>query len=85
MAIRKKAVVAMPVARAHQAGTVFGAGLIIHGGLAGENNKTLSDWTLFDFGLQVWMSCIVEEAFQDESLKPFTHARKYHTLTPVID
>ena len=51
MVLRKKAVVDMPVARAHQAGVIFGAGLFIHGGLSGESNKTLNDWKLFDFGL----------------------------------
>ena len=51
MALRKKAVVDMPEARAHHAGVIFGAGLFVHGGLSGEGNKTLSDWNLFDFGL----------------------------------
>ena len=56
MSLRKKAVSDVPEARAHHAGCVFGAGLFIHGG---EGNKTLSDWNLFDFGLQVWMNCEV--------------------------
>ena len=85
MALRKKAVVDMPEARAHHAGVVFGAGLFVHGGLSGEGNKTLSDWNLFDFGLQVWIECIVEEVFPDERQEPFSLARKYHSLTPVIE
>ena len=85
MALRKKAVVEMPEARAHQGGTIFGAGLIVHGGLSGEGNKTLSDWNLFDFGLQVWINCIVEEVHPDERQEPFVLARKYHSLTPVVE
>ena len=85
MALRKKAVVEMPEARAHHAGTIFGAGLIVHGGLSGEGNKTLSDWNLFDFGLQVWINCIVEEVYPDERQEPFVLARKYHSLTSVVE
>ena len=51
MGLRQKAVQDMPEARAHHAGTIFGAGLFIHGGLSGEGSKTLDDWNLFDFGL----------------------------------
>ncbi len=85
MALRKKAVVEMPEARAHHGGVVYGAGLIVHGGLSGEGNKTLSDWNLFDFGLQVWINCIVDESFSDERQEPFVLARKYHTLTAAIE
>lgn len=85
MLLRKKAVTDLPEIRAHQAGAVFGPGLFIHGGLSGEKNKTLNDWCLFDFGLQVWMGCLVDEVFPDESQKPFTYGRKYHTLTTVVD
>ena len=85
MALRKKAVKDAPEARAHHAGCVFGAGLFVHGGLSGEGNKTLSDWNLFDFGLQVWINCEVEEILPDESLQKFSYARKSHPLTPVIE
>ena len=85
MAQRKRAVVDMPDQRAHHVGCIFGAGLFIHGGLGGEGNQTLGDWNLFDFGLQVWINCIVEEVFPDESLAKFEHVRKYHSLTPVIE
>ena len=85
MSTRKKAVVDMPVARAHHAGAIFGAGLFINGGLGGESHKTLSDWRLFDFGLQVWMDCIVEELMPDESRTLFDYERKYHSMTPVVE
>lgn len=61
MALRKKAIVDMPEARAHHAGVVFGAGLFVHGGLGTESTQTLTDWNLFDFGLQVWIKCNVDE------------------------
>ena len=85
MALRKKAVVDMPEARAHHAGVVYGAGLFIHGGQSGEANKTMSDWNLFDLGLQVWINCEVDEAMPDESTRKFDYARKYHSLTPVVE
>jgi len=80
--LRKKAVVELPIGRAHHVAAVFGAGLFIHGG---ESNRTLSDWNLFDFGLQVWINCEVNEVQPDESLQKFDYARKYHTLTTVVD
>ena len=85
MAVRKKAIVDMPELRAHQAGAIFGAGMFIHGGQGFESMHTLSDWNLFDFGLQVWINCEVSEVEEDESLSVFEHSRKYHTLTPVIE
>ena len=85
MAVRKKAIVDMPELRAHQAGAIFGAGMFIHGGQGFESLHTLSDWNLFDFGLQVWINCEVNEVEKDESLSAFEHSRKYHTLTPVIE
>lgn len=85
MLLRKKAVTDLPEARAHSAGAVFGAGLFVHGGLSGEKNKTLNDWNLFDFGLQVWMGCLVDEVLPDESLQSFDYAKKYHTLTTVVE
>ena len=85
MSTRKKAVVDMPQARAHHVAVNFGSGLFVHGGQSGEGNKTLSDWCLFDWGLMIWMNCSVDEVMPDESLQKFEHARKYHTLTPVIE
>lgn len=85
MALRKKAVAEMPEARAHHVGAVFGAGLFVHGGQSGEGSKTLADWNLFDFGLQVWINCSVEEVYPDESQSDFIHHRKYHSLTPVVE
>ena len=85
MAQRKRAVVEMPEARAHHVGCAFGAGLFIHGGLSGEGNKTLSDWNLFDLALQIWINCEVDEVHPDESQVKFVQARKYHTLTPVVE
>jgi len=76
MLLRKKAVVDMPLARAHHVGAVLGAALFIHGGQSCEGNKTLSDWNSFDFGLQVWMKCSVKEVLPNESNQKFTHARK---------
>ena len=61
MALRKKAIVDMPEARAHHAGAIFGAGMFVHGGTGNESSHPLSDWNLFDFGLQVWMNCEVNE------------------------
>ena len=91
MALRKRAVVDMPAARAHHAGVIFGAGLFVHGGQGGEHNDALADWNLFDFGLQVWIRCDVDEIIPDihggESLlQPFNkYQRKSHTLTAVIE
>ena len=59
MQLRLKAVVDVPIARAHHAGAVLGPGLIIHGGENIEGLKTLGDWNLFDFGLQVWINLVV--------------------------
>ena len=85
MALRKKAVKDMPDARAHHAGAMFGAGLFIHGGLSGEGHRTFRDWSVLDFGLQVWINCPVTEVFHDGSEKPFDYANKYHSLTPVVE
>ena len=81
----------MPEARAHHAAAVFGAGLFVHGGLTGDG-RTLSDWNVFDFGLQVWIRCQVDEIdpdFEDERPKgepPLAnYTRKNHTLTPVVE
>ena len=59
--LRSKAVVQIPEARAHHVSGVLGAGLFVHGGQNSEGIKTLSDWNLFDFGLQVWITCLVKE------------------------
>lgn len=75
----------MPEARAHHAGAVFGAGLFIHGGLGAEGPQTLSDWNLFDFGLQVWLSCSVNYLQPDGSQQEWKLSRKYHSLTPVLE
>ena len=79
----------MPEARAHHAAAVFGAGLFVHGGLTGDG-RTLSDWNVFDFGLQVWIRCQVDEIdLEDERPKgepPLAnYTRKNHTLTPVVE
>ena len=89
MALRQKAVTAMPEARAHHAAAVFGAGLFVHGGLTGDG-RTLGDWNVFDFGLQVWIRCQVDEIdLEDERPKgepPLAnYTRKNHTLTPVVE
>ena len=50
-----------PTARSHHAAAVFGSAMIVHGGYCGEENKILDDWHLFDFGLQVWIQCTVQD------------------------
>ena len=91
MSMRKKAIVDMPEARAHHAAAVMGAGLFVHGGHSSEvHNKTLGDWNLFDFGLQVWIKCNVVKHIGNKSIaaknnKPFNHVRKYHTMTAAVD
>ncbi len=68
MALRKKAVIDMPVARTHHVASSFGAGLFVHGGQGGEGDKTLADWNLFDWGLQIWITCSADEIMPDQSL-----------------
>ena len=86
MLLRKKAVVEMPEARAHHVGAVLGAGLFVHGGQNSEGGKTIGDWNLFDFGLQVWINCFVQEmVLPDKTLQTFNYTRKYHTMTVVVD
>ena len=82
MSMRRKAIVDMPEARAHHAAAVMGAGLFVHGGHSSADNKTLGDWNLFDFGLQVWIKCNVVKHIGN---KPFNHVRKYHTMTAAVD
>jgi len=83
MSLRQRAVVDMPESRAHHAAAVLGCCLFVHGGLSSEvQNKTLGDWNVLDFGIQVWMKCEVLEA---EGKKLFAHARKYHTMTAAFD
>lgn len=68
MVLRNKAVVnEKPEARAHHAGAIFGPGLFMHGGINSDGSRTLKDWNLFDFGLQVWLNCEVS-IFVDASL-----------------
>ena len=81
----------MPEARAHHAAAVFGAGLFVHGGFTGDG-RTLSDWNVFDFGLQVWIRCQVDEIDLDsEAERPkgepplANYTRKHHTLTSVVE
>ena len=76
MALRKKGIVDMPEARAHHAAAIFGAGMFIHGGLGTESTQTLTDWNCFDFGLQVWINCEVNEILSNESLRDFHLGRK---------
>ena len=60
MEAREYAVVdEIPELRAYHAGAILGPGLFIHGGQSGEGTRTLSDWNLFDLGLQVWVKCEV--------------------------
>ena len=80
--LRIKAAVDVPSARAHHVSAVLGAGLFVHGGQSSQGNKTLSDWHLFDFGLQVWINCMVLDV---TSLEMFDHSRKYHTMTAVVE
>ena len=67
MSLRWKAAVDAPGARAHHVSAVLGCGLFVHGGLSCEGNKTLSDWHLFDLGLQMWIRCSVKEVLYDEN------------------
>ena len=85
MALRKKAVVDMPEARGHHAAAILGAGLFVHGGQKAEETHALSDWNLFDLELQVWISLEVKQVLPGESLQPLVHARKYHTMTAVVE
>ena len=83
MILRWKAAVDIPEARAHHVSAVLGAGLIVHGGQSSDGNRTLSDWNLFDFGLQMWINCVV--LAENLSSEVFNHARKYHTMTAVSE
>ena len=62
---RKRAIADIPKARAHHVAGVLGPSLFIHGGQCGEANKTLCDWMMLDFGLQVWMKVKVQELLPD--------------------
>ena len=85
MYLKSKGVVDIPVARCYQAGAVFGSGLFVHGGQAGETLKTMSDWNLFDFGLGVWIKLEVDEVRADGQRVPLELTRKMHSMTTVFD
>lgn len=83
--LKQKGVVTSPKPRTFHAGCVFGPGLLIHGGQSGESLQTVDDWGFFDFGLGIWIGCLVEMQGHDDSTVPFELARKMHSLTPVVD
>lgn len=76
-----------PSERGFQAGSIYGCGLIIHGGTASfPGAEILGDWHLFDIGLGSW---ITVEVFMKPPggvplpSKPFILNRKMHRMTSV--
>ena len=82
---RTRSVVEAASARSYHVGAVIGPGLLIHGGQGMENQETLGDWNLFDFGLSIWVKVSCYENLAEAAAGPFELRRKMHSLSSMLE